>query len=242
MLHAASGDGARTDIPWLPSLGVDLVLRLDGLSWLFALLIIGIGALIVLYARYYMSSADPVPRFYSYLLAFMGAMLGIVMSGNLIQLVVFWELTSLFSFLLIGYWHQNPNAREGARMALTVTGAGGLCLLVGMLLLGEIVGSYDLDVVLTAGDAIRAHSLYLPALLLISNVSAAQTTVKEIRLTVHNTEDWRFVVTFIGFSVAGRSVCPALWRRGRRGGTRSSSSGRRRTASSTFRAPMAQGG
>lgn len=166
-LHAASGETARAVITWLPSLGVDVVLRLNGLSWLFALLVIGIGGLIVLYARYYMSADDPVPRFYSYLLAFMGAMLGIVMSGNIIQLVVFWELTSLFSFLLIGYWHQSPNAREGARMALTVTAAGGLSLLVGMLALGHIAGSYDLDVVLGAGDRIRAHALYLPALLLI---------------------------------------------------------------------------
>ena len=167
LLYPERGDVLRADIPWLPSLGLNLVLRLDGLSWLFALLIVGIGALIVLYARYYMSAADPVPRFYSYLLAFMGAMLGIVMSGNLIQLVIFWELTSLFSFLLIGYWHQSANARESARMALTVTAAGGLSLLVGLLLLGQIVGSYDLDAVLAAGDRIRAHALYAPALLLI---------------------------------------------------------------------------
>jgi multicomponent K+:H+ antiporter subunit A len=86
------------------------------------------------------------------LLAFMGAMLGVVLSGNLVQLVVFWELTSLFSFLLIGYWHHRKDARRGARMALTVTGAGGLCLLAGMLLLGHIAGSYDLDVVLAAGE------------------------------------------------------------------------------------------
>lgn len=167
LLYPASVDGARTELPWLPSLGVDLIFRLDGLSWLFALLVVGIGALIVLYARYYMSPEDPVPRFYSFLLAFMGAMLGIVMSGNLIQLVVFWEVTSLFSFLLIGYWHQSVNAREGARMALTVTAGGGLCLLVGMILLGQIAGSYDLDVVLGAGDHVRAHALYLPTLLLI---------------------------------------------------------------------------
>ncbi|GIK50048.1 MAG: monovalent cation/H+ antiporter subunit A [Alphaproteobacteria bacterium] len=167
LLHGATFDGARTDIAWLPSLGVNLVFRLDGLSWLFALLIVGIGALIVLYARYYMSAEDPVPRFYSFLLAFMGAMLGIVMSGNIIQLALFWEVTSLFSFLLIGYWHQNANAREGARMALTVTAAGGLCLLVGMLLLGQIAGGFDLDVVLGAGERIREHALYLPTLVLI---------------------------------------------------------------------------
>ena len=104
---------------------------MNGFAWLFAVLITGIGFLVVLYARYYMSPKDPVPRFFAFFLAFMGAMLGIVLSGNLIQLVVFWELTSLFSFLLIGYWHHNANARDGARMALIVTGAGGLCLFVG---------------------------------------------------------------------------------------------------------------
>ena len=87
----------------------------------------------------------------------MGAMMGVVLSGNLVQMVLFWELTSLFSFLLIGYWHHRRDARRGARMALTVTGAGGLCLLAGVLVLGRIVGSYELDVVLASGDAIRAH-------------------------------------------------------------------------------------
>src|SRR3546814_10351043 len=82
----------------------------------------------------------------------MGAMLGIVMSGNVIQLVFFWELTSLFSFLLIGYWNHGASARDGARMALIVTGGGGFCLLAGMLLLGHIVGSYDLDAILAAGE------------------------------------------------------------------------------------------
>ncbi|WEK39700.1 MAG: monovalent cation/H+ antiporter subunit A [Candidatus Brevundimonas colombiensis] len=161
------GETLKFEIPWLPSLGVNLVLRLDGLSWLFSALILGIGALVVLYARYYMSPKDPVPRFFSFLLAFMGAMQGVVLSGNLIQLVVFWELTSLFSFLLIGYWHQNPAAREGSRMALTVTATGGIALLVGMILIGRIVGSYDLDVVLASREAIQQSPLYLPALLLL---------------------------------------------------------------------------
>jgi multicomponent K+:H+ antiporter subunit A len=107
---------------------------------------------VVLYARYYMSPADPVPRFFSFFLAFMGAMVGVVLSGNLIQLVFFWELTSLFSFLLIGYWHHRKDAARGARMALTVTGTGGLCLLGGMLVLGHIVGSYDLDTVLASAS------------------------------------------------------------------------------------------
>src|SRR4029078_8304805 len=135
--------------------------------WMFAMLVTGIGFLVVLYARYYMSPADPVPRFFSFLLAFMGAMLGIVLSGNLVQLVFFWELTSLFSFLLIGYWNHNARAREGARVALIVTAIGGFFVFVGVLLLGHIVGSYDLDRVLASGDLIRSHDLYLPILVLI---------------------------------------------------------------------------
>jgi len=164
---STTGAGARLDIPWLTTFGLDLVFRLNGLSWVFAALVLGIGAMVVLYARYYMSPEDPVPRFFTYLLAFMGAMLGIIMSGNLIQLVMFWELTSLWSFLLIGYWNNNANARDGARMALTVTATGGLCMLAGMLVIGHIVGSYDIDVVLASGNLIREHALYLPALVLV---------------------------------------------------------------------------
>src|SRR5215218_5137585 len=157
----------RHTVEWVPALGLEFSLRLDGFAWILAALVTGIGFLVVLYARYYMSPADPVPRFYSFLLAFLGAMLGIVLSGNLIQLVFFWELTSLFSFLLIGYWHHNGQAREGARMALIVTSAGGLCLFADVLMIGHIVGSYDLDRVLASGDVIRSHRLYVPALLLV---------------------------------------------------------------------------
>ncbi|HYI39961.1 MAG TPA: monovalent cation/H+ antiporter subunit A [Allosphingosinicella sp.] len=165
--RVAGGAVVRTEVEWLPSLGLDLILRLDGLSWIFAFLVLAVGFLVVLYARYYMSPEDPVPRFFSFLLAFMGAMLGLVLSGNLVQLAFFWELTSLFSFLLIGYWHHNQSARDAARMALIVTAAGGLCLLIGLLLIGKIVGSYDLDVVLASGDLIRSSDLYAPALVLI---------------------------------------------------------------------------
>ncbi|WP_106640641.1 monovalent cation/H+ antiporter subunit A [Allosphingosinicella vermicomposti] len=157
----------RNEIEWLPSLGLNFLLRLDGLSWIFSILVLGIGALVTLYARYYMSPEDPVPRFFAYLMAFMGSMLGLVLSGNLIQLAFFWELTSLFSFLLIGYWHHNQSARDAARMALIATAAGGLCLLLGVLLIGKIVGSYDLDRVLASGDLIQSSDLYLPALILI---------------------------------------------------------------------------
>lgn len=163
----ADGGVVRATLPWLSQYGLDLSLRMDGYAWLFAVLVTGIGALVVLYARYYMSPADPVPRFFSFLMAFMGAMLGTVLSGNLIQLVVFWEVTSLTSFMLIAYWYHRPDARRGARMAAIVTVGGGLALLAGVLMLGEIVGSYELDAVLAAGDTIRAHPWYAPMLVLV---------------------------------------------------------------------------
>ena len=113
--EVAAGGVIRQEFNWLPSLGLNFVLRMDGYAWMFSMLVLGIGALVMLYARYYMSPADPVPRFFSFLLAFMGAMSGVVLSGNLIQIVLFWELTSLFSFLLIGYWHHRRDARRGVR-------------------------------------------------------------------------------------------------------------------------------
>lgn len=168
-LMAASFSGATElqRIAWMPEVGLDLVFRLDGLGLLFALLILGIGLLVILYARYYLSARDSMGRFYTYMLLFMGSMLGIVLSENIIQLLVFWEMTSLSSFLLISYWQQREEARNGARMALTVTGLGGLALLGGFLLLGEIAGSYELSVILAAGDIIRAHPLYVPMLVLV---------------------------------------------------------------------------
>lgn len=157
----------RAIVPWAPDIGLDFYLRMDGYAWLFALLVAGIGTLVVIYARYYMSPADPVPRFFAFLLAFMGAMLGVVLSGNLIQMAMFWELTSLASFMLIAYWHHRPEARRGARTALTVTGAGGLALLGGVLLLGHIAGSFDLDIVLAAAGKVQAHPWYHATLALI---------------------------------------------------------------------------
>ncbi len=165
--QVSDGGVIRFNAEWLPQLGLDLTLRMDAFAWIFTMLITFIGFLVILYARYYMSEDDPVPRFFSFLLAFMGAMVGIVISGNVILLSVFWELTSIFSFLLISYWHNNAAARDGARMALTITGIGGFCLLIGLILLGKIVGSYDLDKILNSGDLIRNHSLYVPALIFI---------------------------------------------------------------------------
>lgn len=161
------GQTVIQSIQWIPSIGLNLPFRLDGLGLLFALLILGIGLLVVIYARFYLSARDSMGRFFAYLMLFMGAMLGIALSENIIQLLIFWELTSVSSFLLISYWQQREEARNGARMALSVTGAGGLALLGGFILLGNIVGSYDLSIILASGESIRAHALYIPTLLLI---------------------------------------------------------------------------
>ena len=153
--------------PWLPSVGLELAFRFDGLGMLFAYLIVGIGLLVILYARYYLKAEDATGRFYAFLLLFMGAMLGVVLSENLLLLLIFWELTSLFSFLLIGYWKHDAQARQGARLALLVTGGGGLALFAGILLLGHIAGSFSLSDVLQAGSVVKSHPLYDLTLVLI---------------------------------------------------------------------------
>ncbi|MEE4249515.1 MAG: proton-conducting transporter membrane subunit, partial [Alcanivoracaceae bacterium] len=157
----------QASLPWLPQAGLKLAFRLDGLAWLFALLILGIGLLVIVYGHYYLHKSDPGGRFFSLLLLFMSAMLGVVCADNLLLLVVFWELTSISSFLLIGYWSDQSAARKGARMALTMTGAGGLALLAGVVLIGQTVGSYDLGTVLASGDLIRADALYPVMLVLV---------------------------------------------------------------------------
>lgn len=152
---------------WIPAIGLEFAFRLDGLALLFAILILGIGLLVIIYARYYLYAKDSMGRFFAYLLTFMGSMLGIVLSENILLMVVFWEMTSLSSFLLISYWQHHADAREGSMMALVITGGGGLALLAGVLMLGNIVGSYNLSDVLAAGELVRSHELYLPILILI---------------------------------------------------------------------------
>ncbi|MBD9526462.1 monovalent cation/H+ antiporter subunit A [Paracoccus sp. PAR01] len=162
-----AGEVITTRIDWLPQLGLNANFRIDGLGLLFGILILGIGLLIITYARFYLARHEPVGVFYTYLMLFQGAMMGIVLSDNILLLLIFWELTSLSSFLLIGYWKHLPEGRQGARMALTVTGMGGLAMIAGMLILGNIAGSYDISDILNAREAIQASPLYLPALLLI---------------------------------------------------------------------------
>ncbi len=161
------GEIIRASYAWIPEAGLDFSLRVDGLAWTFGLLVLGIGGLVVLYGHYYLSATDSPRRFFTYLMLFMGAMVGMVTAGNLLLLAIFWELTSISSFLLIGFWSHRQDARQGARMALTITGMGGLALLGGVLLIGRIIGSYDLDVVLASGDLIRASHLYPWALGLV---------------------------------------------------------------------------
>jgi len=162
-----SGEVVTVRLDWVPALGLNANFLIDGLGLFFAALILGIGLLIIAYARFYLSRDDDMGEFYTYLLLFQGAMVGIVLSDNILMLLVFWELTSLSSFLLIGYWKHLQEGRQGARMALAVTGMGGLAMIGGMLLLGQAAGSHDLSVILERRDMVQDSPLYLPALLLI---------------------------------------------------------------------------
>ncbi len=162
-----AGEVVMARVDWMPLMGLNFTLMLDGLGFFFALLILGIGLLIIAYARHYLGRDDNMGQFFTYLLLFQGAMVGIVLSDNILLLIIFWELTSLSSFLLIGYWKHLPEGRQGARMALAVTAMGGLAMIAGMLILGQIVGSYDLSEILQHRDLIQADPLYVPALVLI---------------------------------------------------------------------------
>lgn len=170
MSHAPavfSGEVPKAEIPWVPAMGLSFSVFADGLGFFFAAMILTIGLLVIIYARYYLSREDPMGRFFTYLLLFQGAMVGVVLSDNVIALLVFWEMTSLTSFLLIGFWRKRADARQGARMALVVTGGGGLALIAGLLLVAEAAGSYQLSDILARGDIVRASPLYLPALGLV---------------------------------------------------------------------------
>ena len=164
--NVLAGTPMATRIAWIPALGLDFSLWLDPLGLLFAGLILGIGLLVVIYAQGYLAKNEPTGRFLSFLMLFQGAMIGIALSNNVLLMLVFWELTSLSSFLLIGFWRDRSDARQGARMALAVTGGGGLALIAGLLLLGQAAGSYELATILTRAAAVQASPLY-PAILVL---------------------------------------------------------------------------
>lgn len=162
-----AGEVVHVSYAWAPSLGVNLSFYLDGLSLLFALLITGIGTLIILYTAGYLARDDQIGRFYAFTLIFMASMLGLVLADNIITLYVFWELTSFSSFLLIGFDHKKEESRSAAWQALLVTGGGGLILLAGLILMGQVGGTLELSALLSQGDLLLADARYFPIVILI---------------------------------------------------------------------------
>jgi multicomponent Na+:H+ antiporter subunit A len=163
----AGGRALEESWTWVAGLGIRLAFRLDGLSLLFALLVTGIGALVLVYGGGYLKGDPRLPCFFAAILFFMAAMLGLVLADDALALFVFWELTSVSSYLLIGFDHEQEKARKSALMALFVTGAGGLALLAGLLLLGQVAGTLQLSALGAQAAEVQAHPLYLSALLLV---------------------------------------------------------------------------
>ncbi len=162
-----TGPPATFHIPWVKSYGIELSFLVDGLSVLFGILISGIGLLVVIYSIWYLSEKEDKVKFYLYLMMFMGAMLGVVFSNNLFGMFTFWELTSISSFLLIGFWYHKEESRYGAMKALVITGLGGIAMLAGFIVLYQITDTFDVTKILTMGDVIKSSHLYVPALILI---------------------------------------------------------------------------
>jgi multicomponent Na+:H+ antiporter subunit A len=167
LARAAGGNPLQSSVPWAPQMGLNLAWRADGLSLLFALLISGVGTLVLIYAGGYLKGHPALPRFYFWLLIFMGAMLGVALADNLLLLYVFWELTSLSSYALIGFEHEREPARSAALQALLVTSGGGLAMLAGFVLVGQAAGTLDISALAPRAAALQSHPLYLPALALI---------------------------------------------------------------------------
>lgn len=166
--HIQSGESLTGSIPWIPSLGINFTVYMDGIGLLFALLISGIGSLVVMYSIFYLSKKkEAINVFYVYLLLFMGAMLGVVLSDNVMVLYGFWELTSLSSFLLIAFWHYRDKSRYGAMKSLIITVLGGLAMLAGFILLYLMTGTFSIREMVGSGVHLAGEPLFLPAMLLI---------------------------------------------------------------------------
>jgi multicomponent Na+:H+ antiporter subunit A len=163
----AKGEVMLISYTWFPSLDININFVVDGLSLTFALIISGIGAIIVFYASGYLHGHKKLARFYGYLLFFMTSMLGVVLSDNIIALFIFWELTSISSYLLIGFNHESERSRYAALQALLVTGGGGLALMAGLIIMGNVGGSYNISELIAQSSVIVGHSLYLPILILV---------------------------------------------------------------------------
>ncbi|MEM1064024.1 MAG: putative monovalent cation/H+ antiporter subunit A [Pseudomonadota bacterium] len=163
----SAGEVVRYSWDWVPSLGIALSFLIDGLSLTFGLLITGIGALVFLYASKYLQGHPHLARFMLFLVLFMASMLGLVLADNLLTLFVFWELTTITSYLLIGFDHATSKARRAALQALLLTGTGGLALLAGFILIGTVAGTFELSEIRAQGDVLKDHALYLPILILV---------------------------------------------------------------------------
>ncbi len=160
MPEVGEGRELRYFYEWVPSAGINLSFHLDGLSLLFTLLITGIGSLVFLYTSAYLKGHEYLDRFYGYLSMFMGSMLGLVLSDNIICMFIFWELTSISSFFLIGFNNENEESRKSSLLALSITGFGGLFLLAGMITLGYAGGSFSFTELLASSALIKSHELY----------------------------------------------------------------------------------
>ncbi|MFF5995752.1 Na+/H+ antiporter subunit A [Lysinibacillus sp. KU-BSD001] len=165
--HIAKGNTYTYTMEWIPSFHINFVTYLDGLSMIFGLLITGVGSLVILYSIFYLSKKESLHHFYCYLLLFMGAMLGVVLSDNLIVLYAFWELTSVSSFLLIAFWHHRKASRAGARKAMTITVIGGVAMLVGFLMLYAMAGTFSVREMIANVELLQVHTLFIPAMLLV---------------------------------------------------------------------------
>lgn len=162
------GESGYDTVSWIPSLGINLVFHLDGLSLLFALLITGMGTLVIIYSVFYLDKRkEDLTPFYVYLLLFMGAMLGVVLSDNLMVLYGFWEMTSVSSFLLIAYWHRRQKSRYGALKSMLITVFGGLAMFAGFLMLYVMTGTFSIREIWSQVGDITGHSLFIPSLLLV---------------------------------------------------------------------------
>ncbi|MBK0009010.1 Na+/H+ antiporter subunit A [Bacillus sp. S35] len=164
----SKGETYLHSMKWIPSLGINFDAYVDGLGLLFSLLITGIGTLVILYSIYYLSKTkEALYSFYVYLLLFMGSMLGVVLSDNLMSLYSFWELTSLSSFLLIGYWYKREKSQYGALKSMLITVFGGLSLLAGIVLLYIMTGTFSIREIISNVDVVTSSHLFIPALVLI---------------------------------------------------------------------------
>ncbi len=152
---------------WIPTFNINFTSYLDGLSIILGLLITGVGALVILYSIFYLSTKEALQQFYCYLLLFMGAMLGVVFSDNLMVLYVFWELTSVSSFLLIAFWSHRNASRQGAKKAMLITVSGGIAMLIGFIMLYIMTGTFSIREILSVGLSLTENSLFLPAMVLI---------------------------------------------------------------------------